>query len=90
MKSRRTSHFRELFERIPEATQRQAEAAYRTFEQNPHHPGLHFKQVSNKQSVHSVRIGRSYRALGLLQGDTVYWFWIGTHADYDQMLAKMR
>ena len=27
-----------------------------------------------------------YRALGIMTGDTVVWFWIGTHADYEQIL----
>jgi len=28
-----------------------------------------------------------YRALGLPVDDGVYWFWIGTHADYDKMVG---
>jgi hypothetical protein len=27
-----------------------------------------------------------YRALGLLKGDTVTWFWIGTHDEYERLL----
>jgi hypothetical protein len=34
----------------------------------------------------SVRIGVGYRALGLLKADTVTWFWIGTHDEYDRLL----
>ena len=25
----------------------------------------------------SVKIDRNYRALGILEGDTVHWYWIG-------------
>jgi hypothetical protein len=32
-----------------------------------------------------VRIGLGYRALGIRTGDEVVWFWIGSHADYDQL-----
>lgn len=34
----------------------------------------------------SVRIDRNYRALGYIEGDTVYWYWIGRHDDYDRLL----
>lgn len=44
------------------------------------------KRVKESQPVYSVRIGLGYRALGLLKGDTVTWFWIGTHDEYDQLL----
>jgi hypothetical protein len=28
----------------------------------------------------------AYRALGLLKDDTVTWFWIGDHTEYDHLL----
>jgi hypothetical protein len=34
----------------------------------------------------SIRIGRDYRALGILEGDTVTWYWIGKHDTYDRKL----
>jgi hypothetical protein len=34
-----------------------------------------------------VRIGAHYRALGLDVEGGVYWIWIGTHADYDKLIA---
>ncbi len=38
------------------------------------------------ENVYSVRIGLGYRALGVLEGSTVTWFWIGSHAEYDHVL----
>jgi hypothetical protein len=38
------------------------------------HPSLQFKKVD---SFWSARITDDYRALGVLEGDTVIWFWIG-------------
>ena len=32
----------------------------------------------------SVRLTRSYRALGILEGDTVTWFWVGGHDNYER------
>ena len=37
-------------------------------------------------SVYSVRITLSYRALAIVEGDKVTWFWIGSHADYTRLI----
>ncbi len=65
---------------------RRAARAYRLWQENPDAPGLHFKRVGNKRPVYSIRVGQDYRALGVLQGDTVTWFWIGHHDDYVRLL----
>jgi hypothetical protein len=36
-----------------------------------------------------VRIDRDYRALGVRDGEEIVWFWIGSHADYDRVIAGM-
>ncbi len=36
-----------------------------------------------------TRIGIHYRALALREGDTLLWFWIGSHADYDTLLSQL-
>jgi hypothetical protein len=28
---------------------------------------------------------KDYRAVGQLEEDTVIWFWVGSHAEYDQL-----
>jgi len=43
-----------------------------------------FKKTGN---VWSVRIGRGYRSLAVLDGDTFHWFWIGTHDEYERLLG---
>jgi hypothetical protein len=48
VKSYRTWAFKELYAKLPEHLQRQATAAYMLFEQNPNHPSLHFKLVSDE------------------------------------------
>jgi hypothetical protein len=73
---------------LPEEVQEQARAAYRQFIRDPQHPGLRFKPVHPSDPVYSARIGRGYRALGVLDGDTVIWYWIGSHAEYDRILAQ--
>jgi hypothetical protein len=34
-------------------------------------------------------VSLGYRALAGVQGDTVIWFWIGSHADYDRLLRSL-
>jgi hypothetical protein len=50
---------------------------------DPRHPSLHFKRVGR---FHSVRVGLRYRALGVDVPDGVLWFWIGAHAEYDELI----
>jgi len=90
MTSHTTHRFRELLAALPTHVQQQARDAYAIFEQNPSHPGLHFKQVdSGPPPVYSARVGIGFRAVGTLDGDTVVWFWIGSHADYDRLLKQL-
>lgn len=86
MKSIRTKEFRELFAQLPNDVQKQAISAYRIFKENPYHPSLHFKCINKAKSWYSVRVNKSYRAIGTWKGDTIYWYFIGTHTDYDHLL----
>lgn len=64
-----------------------AARAYRLFRADPRHASLRFKKVDKESNVYSVRIGLGYRALGVVDGSTVVWFWIGSHADCDRLLG---
>ncbi len=44
-------------------------------------------QVRTTKQLWSVRVGEHYRALGVDRPDGVVWFWIGSHADSDTLLA---
>ena len=87
MKSWRTVAFKRAFARLPKAVKRQARQAYRTFTNDPSHPGLQFKKVHASRPIYSVRIGLGYRALGTKTGDDIVWFWIGSHAEYDRLTS---
>lgn len=89
MISHTTSSFRKAFSELPPAIQQQARQAYRLFQDNPQHPSLWFKQVHAVRPVYSVRIGLHYRVLGIRDGDVMLWFWIGSHDDYERLLARM-
>jgi mRNA-degrading endonuclease RelE of RelBE toxin-antitoxin system len=89
MNSRTTEQFRKVFDQLSPQIQEQAREAYRLFVQNPQHPSLRFKKIHKSQDIYSVRISQGYRALGVLEDDTMIWFWIGSHADYDQLIDKL-
>ncbi len=89
MNSRTTRRFSELFSSLPAHVQQQAREAYRLFRQDPSHPGLHFKQVHPDPPLYSARVGMSYRAVGVRDGSTIVWYWIGSHAAYDRLLAQV-
>jgi hypothetical protein len=89
MTSRTTRQFRGLFAALPKRAQQQAREGYRLFRDNPAHPGLRFKRVHQDPPTYSARVGISYRAVGVLDGDVITWFWIGTHAEYDKLLERL-
>ena len=74
-----------LFSDLPPEVQAEAKRAYRLFQNNPAHPGLYFKKVGGEDPIYSARIGLGYRALGVMRGNRVVWFWIGGHAEYDRI-----
>lgn len=89
MKSVTTAQFWKLYHALPSKVQRRADKAYALWQLNPQAHGLYFKQVGKQQPIFSVRIGRGHRALGLLEGDTILWFWIGSHDEYDRLLKHL-
>ena len=89
MTSRTTERFRRAFAALPEHVQQRARQADRVFRDDPSHPSLRFKQVHATRPIFSARVGLGYRALAVRDSDVVLWFWIGTHADYDQLLPQL-
>lgn len=88
MKSHTTARFRRCLERLPIQVRLQAQDAYRLFSAHPDHPGLRFKKIHPTRPVFSVRIGIHYRALGVREGEDIVWYWIGSHADYDDEVQR--
>jgi hypothetical protein len=84
MKSKVVTSFWEGYERLPEKVKKAANKQYALWLNDPFHSSVRFKKVG---SFWSVRVTGSYRALGVLDGDTVIWFFIGTHAEYDRILS---
>jgi len=86
VKSQTTKSFWKHYWALPPEIRKRARKAFERWRDDPTCPGLFFKRVKEGQPIYSVRVGLGYRALGLLRGDTVTWFWIGTHDEYDRLV----
>jgi hypothetical protein len=83
LKHSATSQFWTCYERLPDPIRQLADKNFKLLKSNPRHPSLHFKKIGDYRSV---RVGLSYRALAIeIEGDLL-WFWIGTHAEYDEIV----
>ena len=87
MRSQTTRKFWTAYSRLPSSVQRLALKQYGLWLNDPSHPSINFKKVGR---YWSARVTDDYRALGVREGDTVIWFWIGTHGEYDRMLRNNR
>jgi hypothetical protein len=87
MKSATLPSFWTTYGSLDEDIKHQTRKAYRLWAENPFHPSLHFKCINREENVWSVRITRRYRAVGILESDTVTWFWIGRHDDYEHFFS---
>jgi hypothetical protein len=83
MNSSTTRSFRDRFRNLPPEIQRLARKNFKLWLCDPAHPSLHFKKVKD---FWSARVGSHYRALAIWKGDKIEWFWIGSHAEYEDLI----
>lgn len=90
MRSETTAEFWDWYRKLPPDIKKEARAAYRLFVNNPNHPSLRFKPVSDSNPpIYSVRIAQGYRAVGVLDPDDVItWDFIGKHDEYLRQLRR--
>jgi hypothetical protein len=75
-----------MYAGLPERIRLNARKAYRSFRNDPSHPGLNFKKVDkDNMSIRSAWV-LDTAPLGRLEGDEIVWFWIGPHSEYDQVV----
>jgi hypothetical protein len=60
-----------------------ADQAHALMEDDERHPSIHLKKVGR---FWSARVGLHYRALAVQDDDTLLWFWIGHHSEYDRLV----
>ena len=84
MKHFTSPEFWACYRALPNPVQELADKSFARLKNDPHHPSLHFKKVGR---FWSVRLGLYYRTLGVNIPEGVLWFWIGSHADYDNLVS---
>lgn len=86
MKHRTLPRFWRHYESLPKEIKALADKNFKLLKSNPHHPSLHLKRIGNNKQLWSVRVSADYRALGREKPDGILWFWIGPHAEYDNLI----
>jgi hypothetical protein len=89
VKSHLTDDFLKCFKELPERIKRLARENYKLWRRDNSHPSLEFKRVGKKYLTYSVRVGLGWRALGFKDNDTMVWFWIGSHAEYERLIKNL-
>jgi hypothetical protein len=84
VKSIANDSFWKLYHALSDDLRQEAKVAFRLFRDNPAHPGLSLERLRWGSDLWSVRITRGYRAVGQKQGDTMIWYWIGSHNEFDK------
>jgi len=79
-----SSKFWALYQELQPNIRDLADKNFQLLKSNPQHPSLHFKRIDE---LWSVRVGAHYRALGIDVEGGVQWIWIGTHAEYDNIIS---
>jgi hypothetical protein len=85
MKSSATRNFWATYHALPKEIQKLALQKYRLWQKDTSHPSLNFKKVGR---YWSARVTDDYRAVGIKDGDSIVWFWVGTHADYNSLIKR--
>ena len=83
---RATKRFWRCLENLPAPVRRLADRNFQLLKSDPRHRSLHFKKTGQ---FWSVRIGLSYRALAVEDGEDFIWVWIGSHDEYERMIREM-
>jgi len=87
MRSATLPSFWEGYRKLEPDIRRRAKRAYRLWTDDPFHPSLRFKCINPQEGIWSVRVTLGFRAVGVLDGDTVTWFWVGSHDDYERFFG---
>lgn len=87
MNSQTTEKLWKSFDMLPTDVKEKAKRAFKIWINNPNHPSLHFKHIHAIAPIYSVRIGLYHGAIGVKDSNTVIWFWIGTHEEYNNLIA---
>ncbi len=81
-----SSRFWSCYDQLPAEVRVQADKQFALLKQNASHPSLHFKKTGR---YWSARVNLSVRALAVVDGQDLVWFWIGDHREYERLLKRL-
>ena len=76
--------FWDCHNRLPIAVRQLADKCSLLMKQDPQHPSICLKKVGQ---YYAARVVLHYRALAVETPDGLIWFWVGSHAEYDQIIG---
>ncbi len=82
--------FWKYYKSLDKQTQSQAKDAFRRFKDDPENPGLNFERMKSNRDLCSARVNVGIRAGGVIRGDTITWFFIGSHSEWDRLIKSVR
>jgi len=87
MNSEALPSFWGMYQDLDKLIKSRAKKAYHLWSRDPFHPSLRFKCINREENIWSARLTLGYLALGILEGDTVTWFWVGNHDEYEKFFG---
>ena len=76
--------FWDCYNALPSDIQELADKKFALLQSDLAHPSLQFKKVGRYRSA---RVGLQYRALAVEVDDSLLWFWIGNHSEYERIIS---
>ncbi len=90
MRSLITPSFRKRFAQLSPEMRRLIRKNYELWKKNPFHNSLEFKKLhAANPHFWSARCGLDFRVVGRMQDDAIYWFFVGSHAEYDRLCSNL-
>ncbi|HET6229850.1 MAG TPA: hypothetical protein VFE05_07240 [Longimicrobiaceae bacterium] len=83
MTHKATPRFWDAYDRLPRDVRRLADEVFGFMKADPRHPSVHLKKVG---PLWSARVGAHSRALAVEEANTLAWFWIGRHDEYERLI----
>jgi hypothetical protein len=84
MNSATLQSFWDSYQKLDQRIKTRVRKAYLLWTEDPFHPSLRFKCINHAENIWAVRVTLSYRVLGVFDGSTVTWFWVGSHDEYER------
>lgn len=87
MNSATVPSFWDAYQELDGTIKARVRKAYRLWSEDPFHPSSRFKCINNQENIWAARVTLGFRAVGVLDADTVTWFWVGSHDAYERFFA---